>query len=62
VWHIGAQPLTTAVMGAEVRTVGDADLLARRTSRVDISPLVAVVLALGGVPNEAPKGLFLAVT
>jgi hypothetical protein len=51
VWHIGAQPLTTAVKGAEVRTVGDADVLARRTSKVDISPLVAVVLAVGGVPE-----------
>lgn len=48
--HIGGSALSGAVRGAEVRTSGDADVLARRTSRVDISPLVATVLALSGVP------------
>lgn len=50
--HLGASALNTAVKGAEVRRVGDVDVLARRSSKVDISPLVAVVLALGGVPRE----------
>jgi hypothetical protein len=50
------------VKGAEVRTVGDTDVLARRSSKVDISPLVAVVLALSGVPSPPAGGLFVAVT
>lgn len=62
VWHVGARSLSAAVRGAEVRTAGDTDVLARRTSRVDISPLVAVVLAVSGVSTDPPKGLFVAVT
>lgn len=54
-WHVGAPPLTNAVKGAEVRSNGDVDVLARRTSKVDISPLVAVVLAVSGVPDSEPK-------
>jgi len=55
VWHVGGQVLATAVKGAEVRAAGDAFVLARRTSRVDISPLVAVVLAVSGVPEAEQK-------
>jgi hypothetical protein len=64
VWHIGQLPLTNAVKGADVRSNGDVDVLARRSSKVDISPLVAVVLAVGGVPipAAASTGLFVAVT
>lgn len=63
VWHVGGLALTNAVKGAEVKSNGDVDVLARRTSKVDISPLVAVVLALGGVPAvETKHGLFVAVT
>jgi len=49
--HLGASSLNAAAKGAVVRTAGDADLLGRRTSKVDITPLVAVTLALGGVPE-----------
>jgi hypothetical protein len=37
------------------RTAGDVDILARRTSKAEITPLVAVVLAVGGVPAHVPK-------
>lgn len=50
--HIGGQTLTSAVKGAEIKSNGDVDVLARRSSRTDISPLVAVTLALGGVPRR----------
>jgi hypothetical protein len=52
VWHLGAASLTAAVKGAEVRSTGEVDVLARRSSKVDISPLVAVVLAMSGVPKQ----------
>jgi hypothetical protein len=48
--HRSMTSLNAAVKGAVVRTSGDTDVLARRTSKVDISPLVAVVIAVGGVP------------
>jgi hypothetical protein len=48
--HLGGSTLSGAVRGAEIRISGDTDVLARRTSKVDISPLVAVVLAVSGVP------------
>lgn len=51
--HLGGASLNRAVQGATVRTNGDVDLLGRRTSRTDITPLVAVTLALGGVPDTA---------
>jgi hypothetical protein len=53
--HLGASALNAAVRGALVRSSGDADVWARRTSKVDITPLVAVTLALGGVPAAAPE-------
>jgi len=49
--HLGQSSLNAAVKGATVRTAGDVDVLGRRTSKVDITPLVAVTLALGGVPD-----------
>jgi phage terminase large subunit-like protein len=48
--HIGNLALTTAVRNAVVRAAGDADIWARRKTSTDITPLVAVTLALGGVP------------
>jgi hypothetical protein len=49
--HLGGVSLNAAAKGAVVRTAGDSDVLGRRTSKVDITPLVAVTLALGGVPS-----------
>jgi hypothetical protein len=49
--HLGNVSLESAVKGAELRTSGDALVWSRRTSKVDISPLVAVTIALGGVPQ-----------
>jgi hypothetical protein len=43
--HIDQVPLTAAVNGARTRRSGDAWTLDRRSSPVDISPLVAVTLA-----------------
>ena len=51
--HIGQQSLRSAVAGAVLRKSGDADLWSRRTSKIDVSPLVAATLALGGVPEMA---------
>jgi phage terminase large subunit-like protein len=55
--HPGGAALNAAVKGAVVRSNGDVDVLGRRTSKVDISPFVAAVLALGGVPalERRPK-------
>jgi len=50
--------LNAAVAGAARRNVGDRWLWGRRTSSVDITPLVAVTLALGGAwrfePDDGP--------
>jgi hypothetical protein len=43
--HLGQPDLTVAVAGAERRFYGDAWLWSRRSSTIDISPLVAVTLA-----------------
>lgn len=45
VTHLDQAPLTAAVNGARTRPVGDAWVLHRRSSLVDVSPLVAVTLA-----------------
>jgi phage terminase large subunit-like protein len=44
--HPGQQPLDAAVAGAAIRTSGDTWTWARKTAVVDISPLVAVTIAL----------------
>lgn len=53
--------LNAAVAGAARRNVGDRWLWGRRTSSVDITPLVAVTLALGGAwrfePDDGPPML-----
>lgn len=46
VHHLGQPELTRAVAGADKRSYGDSWLWSRKTSAVDISPLVAVTLAL----------------
>jgi hypothetical protein len=46
----GSTVLSAAVRGAELRPSGDVNVWARRSSKVNITPLVAVTLALGGVP------------
>jgi hypothetical protein len=51
--HLGQQSLRSAVVAAKLRATGDADLWARRSSKMDITPLVAATLALGGVPETA---------
>ena len=51
--HLGQPPLDTAVACAHHRALGDAWLWSRRTSTGDISPLVAVTLALWGAVQAA---------
>lgn len=43
--HLGQDALTEAVAGAEVRAASDAWMFDRRRSTVDVSPLLAVVMA-----------------
>lgn len=47
--HLGTQELFAAVRGAAKRPLGDAWAWSRKSSTVDISPLVAVTLAAWGV-------------
>ena len=58
--HIGQRPLDVAVEAASRLTVGDSWRWSRRSSAVDISPLVASTLALWGVTNQpaAPVEFF----
>lgn len=50
--HRGQAELSAALKGAATRPLGDAWAWARKTSAVDISPLVAVTLALWGVATQ----------
>lgn len=50
--HLGQGELAAAVRGAAKRTLGEAWAWSRRNSRVDISPLVSVTLALWGSATE----------
>lgn len=50
----GSAELEAAVEGASVRALGDAWAWSRKTSAVDISPLVAVTLALWGFRTLPP--------
>lgn len=43
--HLDELPLNTALVGAKTRTLGDGQAWARKTSTVDISPLVGATLA-----------------
>jgi len=54
--HLGSQQVSNALRGAATRPLGDAWAWARRRSSVDISPLVAITLALAsaqGLPEES---------
>jgi hypothetical protein len=48
--HLGGTYLSSAVAAADLRRSSDAAVWARRNAKSDISPLVAVTLAAGGVP------------
>lgn len=50
--HLDQVPLNAALAGAEKRPLGDAWAWARRGVSVDISPLVAVTLALWGLQTQ----------
>jgi hypothetical protein len=52
--HLGTTELAAAVRGAETRPLGDAWLWSRSTSTVNISPLVAVTVALWGAVTIEP--------
>ncbi|YCK35162.1 hypothetical protein ACNF49_14065 [Actinomadura sp. ATCC 39365] len=53
--HLDQAPVNTALAGAEKRTLGDAWAWARRGVHVDISPLVALTLALWGYETAPPE-------
>jgi hypothetical protein len=57
VTHTGQSELVAAVMGANTRKLGDSWAWSRTSSSVDISPLVAVTLALWGcaTARETPE-------
>jgi len=52
--HLGTPALRDAVRGAVRRSLGDAWAWSRRSSAVDISPLVTVTLALWGAATAVP--------
>ena len=56
--HRDAGPIKAAILGAERRLVGDAWLWSRRTSKVDISPLVAVTLAVGAAGEPVVSSVY----
>ena len=61
--HLGDPVLRSAIVGATLRHSGDADLWSRRSSKIDITPLVASTLALGGVPEPVKSSsVFMAFT
>lgn len=53
--HLGTTELRVALRGAKTRQLGDAWAWARKKSNVDISPLVAVTLALWAAMREQPS-------
>ena len=53
--HLGTLELTSALRGAVKRPLGDAWAWSRKSSNVDISPLVACTLALGGIATKHSK-------
>jgi hypothetical protein len=52
--HLGTSELDAAVNGAITRPLGDAWAWSRKTSSVDISPLVASTVALWGLKQARP--------
>lgn len=59
--HLGDPKLKAALKGAGQRPLGDAWAWSRKSSSVDISPLVAVTLALWGVESYVEDGLVMEV-
>jgi hypothetical protein len=59
--HLGTNELVTAIRGAAKRTLGDAWAWSRRTSDVDITPLVGCTLAKWGVANVSASDLLVEV-
>jgi len=55
--HTGTDELYAAIRGAATRPLGESWAWARRSSTVDISPLVAATLALGTAAAARSKGL-----
>jgi hypothetical protein len=53
--HQDDQRLNSAVLGAAVRSLGDAWAWARKSTTVDISPLVGITLALWGYLVHGPE-------
>jgi hypothetical protein len=53
--HLGTPELAAAIKGAVKRPLGDAWAWSRKSSAVDISPLVACTLALWGIGTQAQK-------
>ena len=56
------EALDAAVAGAEKRTVSDAWVWGRKTSKADISPLVAATLALWGQSQRKPRVRYVPLT
>lgn len=57
--HKGQPSLNKALGGAEVRMSSSGSMMwSQRSSKVEITPLVAVTVALGGVPAETSKPVF----
>ena len=59
--HLNDTLLSAALAAAERRSVGDSWLWSRAATGADISPLVAVTLALAGAVGETPNNNFVAV-
>ena len=54
--HLGSSELANAIRGAATRPLGDAWAWSRKSSAVDISPLVAVTLALSTAMSHPEDG------
>lgn len=50
--HLGQPPVTQAIKGAAKRPLGDAFAWSRKSSSVDITPLVVITLALWGLKTS----------
>jgi phage terminase large subunit-like protein len=53
--HINQPPLNAAVVGADVRPVGESWVWDQRAATVDITPLVAVTVAVGAPEPDGPS-------
>lgn len=56
--HLGQPPLDSAAASASIRTAGDSWVWARASSSVDISPLVAVTIAVWASAGAKKKPVF----